>query len=122
MLRNILSVVLGYSLWTGIWLGANALLFGAAAERLEAEQGLHEIGTLLGILGLSVVCSLCAGFATAKVSAGKTKAVAIMALLLLVTGIMVQSTVWDLLPLWYHLGFLLLLVPMSHLGGRIASA
>lgn len=119
MLRNLLSIVLGYSLWTGLWLGGNALLFGAASEQMAAEQGIREVSTLLGVLGLSIVCSLCAGFVTVKVAAGNTKAVTIMAFLLLVTGILVQSTVWDLMPLWYHLLFLLLLYPMARIGARI---
>lgn len=39
MLRNLLGVVLGYSLWTGLWLGGNALLFHAASEQIAAEHG-----------------------------------------------------------------------------------
>lgn len=78
------------------------------------------MGTLLGVLGLSAVCSLCVGLITAnKVATHKTKAETIMALLLLVTGIMVQSTVWDLMPVWYHLFFLLLLLPMARIGARM---
>ena len=119
MLRNLLGVVLGYSLWSGMWLGGNALFFAAAAESLAAEQGLTGTGTLLEVLGLSIVCSLAAGFLTAKVAVAKTTAVSIMAFLLLVTGILVQQSVWDLMPLWYHLLFLVLLLPMTRVGARI---
>lgn len=120
MLRNALSIVLGYAFWTGLWLGGNALMFSAASEQMAAEEGIHELGTLLGVLGLSVVCSLCAGFVTAKVALGKTMPVTMMAFLLLVTGIMVQRMVWDLMPLWYHVFFLLLLLPMVRVGARLS--
>ncbi len=120
MLRNLLSLVGGYFLWTGLWLGGNALLFSAASTKIAAEEGIQDVGTLLGVLGLSVVCSLCAGFATAKVASHPSKAVSVMALLLLITGIFVQSTVWNLMPIWYHVFFLLLFLPMARIGGRIA--
>ena len=42
----------------------------------------------------------------------------ILAALLLVTGIPVQLGSWALLPVWYHLAFLIALVPMTVLGGR----
>lgn len=119
MLRNILGVVLGYSLWTAIWLGGNALLFSKASDQITAEQGLTSVATLLGVLSLSIVCSLCAGFLVAKIAKVKRTPLMILAFLLLVTGIMVQTSIWDLMPVWYHLAFLLLLMPMTQLGARL---
>jgi len=41
--------------------------------------------------------------------------------LLLIVGVIVQMGVWDKIPLWYHLTFWILLVPMTVLGGRLRS-
>jgi hypothetical protein len=41
-----------------------------------------------------------------------------MASLLLLTGIFVQASVWTLMPIWYHVPFLALLVPIAVIGGR----
>ncbi len=46
-------------------------------------------------------------------------AVLVTAVLLLLTGIGVQSTVWHLMPLWYHATFLVLIVPVCVLAGRL---
>ena len=38
---------------------------------------------------------------------------------MLVTGIAVQAGVWALMPVWYHLVFLALLVPVCLVGARL---
>ena len=43
-----------------------------------------------------------------------------LGLALLAVGIAVQAGYWDVLPIWYHLIFLALLLPMAALGGRLA--
>ncbi len=35
------------------------------------------------------------------------------------TGIAVQAGVWNLMPVWYQVAFLALLVPVSAVGGRL---
>jgi len=39
--------------------------------------------------------------------------------LLLVTGVAVQINVWPLMPLWYHLTFLILIAPVCVVAGRL---
>jgi len=43
----------------------------------------------------------------------------VLAVLLLATGVGVQASVWILMPVWYHLGFLGLLVPGCLLRARL---
>ncbi|MGB7219420.1 MAG: hypothetical protein WBD07_11495 [Vicinamibacterales bacterium] len=120
MKRAVVGVIVGYLAWTALWLGGNALLFGAAAEVVGAGQPYTAAGPLAGVNVLSVVCSLAAGAAAATISrarAGGT--VLVMAALLLATGIVVQAGVWTLMPVWHHLTFLLLIVPAAILGGRL---
>ena len=120
--RVVLGVIIGYPVWTALWFGGNLGLqqaFSEAYEAFVAGEPITEVGYLGGALVLSVVCSFLAGLLTAKLAQeGAKRAVLVMASLLLVTGIGVQISVWDLMPVWYHLTFLILLVPVCLVGGR----
>ena len=114
------GVIVGYLVWTALWLGGNALLFNRPAEIIKAGQRYGEAGSLGGIIALSVVCSLAAGLVGARLSRERARgAVLVLAVLLLATGIFVQSGVWSLMPVWYHLTFLALVVPVTVMGGRL---
>ena len=121
MIRAILAVIAGYAAWTVLWLGGNALLFGEAARVVGEGQAYTATGPLLGVIVLSIVCSIVAGVTAAKVAGSRAGgAVIAMAALLLLTGTGVQSGVWSLMPVWYHLVFLALIVPVVLFGGRLA--
>ena len=45
---------------------------------------------------------------------------AVLGLLLLVVGVGVQAAMWNLMPLWYHLPFLALLLPATLAGAALA--
>ena len=123
MMRAILAVIAGYAAWTVIWLGGNALFFGEAARVAASGKAYTAVLPLLGVVVLSMVCSLVAGVLAARIAGGKAAAaVLVTALLLLVTGIGVQFSVWSLMPLWYHLVFLGLIVPVTLAGGRLKRA
>ena len=86
MMRMIIGVIVGYVVWTAIWLTVNAMVFAEAGEVIAAGDAFTETGPLLGLLALSIACSLAGG-------------------------------VWSLMPVWYHLIFWALLVPVTLLGG-----
>ena len=119
MLWSILSVVAGYVAWTVVFLGGSAGIRAAFASAHDADGGTSSVGLLLMYLTLSVLASLAAGVATAKLAPRlPMRHVWILSALLLATGIPVQLGSWTLLPVWYHLSFLVLLVPVTVLGGR----
>jgi len=121
MTRAVIGVIVGYAIWTAIWLGGNAVLLPEAADVVAAGEPFTETGPLAIAVGLSVVCSLVAGLAAAVIAKAKARGAAVgLAVLLLGTGIAVQAGAWDLMPVWYHVTFLVLLVPVTLLGGRIA--
>jgi uncharacterized protein (DUF983 family) len=43
-------------------------------------------------------------------------------MLLLLVGIFVQMGIWDKIPLWYHLAFWILLIPMTIIGGKLTES
>jgi hypothetical protein len=118
--RAVLGVILGYTVWTVLWLLGKAVFFAEAAEVVESGQPYTATGGLVGVIALSIICSLASGFTTARIAGGHPRAVLVMAGLLLATGIAVQARVWALMPTWYHVLFLVLIVPVALIGGRMA--
>lgn len=118
MIKNIVAVVAGYLFWTVIFLGGGAGI-RSLRPAVHDENGLTtDTSTLLIYLAISIVASLTAGFVCAKLADDKSwKFVTILALLLLATGIPVQLSAGAALPFWYNAAFLLLLVPMTLIGG-----
>ncbi len=118
MVRAILGVSLGFGVWSMIWVGGYAGLSAVMPERFPSEGPLRNVAGLLTILGVSVVCSLTAGAAAGSI-ARSVKPLWILAAVLLIVGIAVQASVWSLMPVWYHAAFLVLIVPMTIVGGRM---
>jgi hypothetical protein len=117
--RNVLAVVAGVVLWSVLWVGGAqvAALMGAGDV---AGQSVTRTGALLGYIAFSVVLSVLAGYTTASAAGGsRMRAVHIAAGVLLLLGIGFEVSAWHLTPVWYHLVFLVLLVPAVVYGGRL---
>jgi len=120
MANALLSVVGGYIAWTLVFLGGSAGIRAAFASAHTPDGGTSSAGILLLYLVLSCVASVLAGFVAARLSKSHVmRNVLIVAGLLLATGIPVQISVWETLPVWYHLAFLGALVPLTWIGGRM---
>lgn len=134
MLRIILGVIVGFITWSVIWVGsdqvfmqiwpdwygAHQLAFQKAMFNKEAFEPDRTI--LVMHLFRSVIVSIMSGFIAAVVSGERNKAPLALSMLLLLVGIMVQAAAWSYIPAWYHFTFLVLLVPMTVLGGKMRSA
>ena len=121
-MRSVWAVVAGFLLWSVVWFVGGlglAALFVESHEAFLAGEAIHDVAYLASAIVLSVVCSFLAGMTTASIAKDAAKdATLIMALLLLVTGIAVQASAWDLMPIWYHLVFLVLIGPVCLAGAR----
>jgi len=119
MFRPILAVVAGFVLWSVLWLLLNQVL--AASGLLPAPgQPVTATVPLVALLLASIVISLLAGYVTARIAATQAfKAALVLGALLLVTGIAVEAANWQLLPPWYHISFLVCLVPACIAGARL---
>ncbi|CAN5725111.1 hypothetical protein BH20VER1_BH20VER1_25650 [soil metagenome] len=117
MIRNILAVIAGNVAWTVLWLSYNALLKSFGALPADSAAPLTRTPPLLMLLVGSVVFSVVAGFLTAAIATGQTYwPVLVLCAVQLAMGLFFQLQFWQLMPLWYHLPFLLLLVPATLLG------
>ena len=67
----------------------------------------------------SGIISLMSGFLAVFVANEAKKTTIVLGVLLLAFGLYVQLSVWKYIPIWYHLLFLLLLVPMTIMGGKL---
>jgi len=116
--RALLAVVAGVILWGGLWTGVHAALAAALPDSFDADGLTQSAGLLLVFLAVSVGLSALAGYVAAWIAKrGPMRVVAILAGIQLVIGIGVQASAWELLPVWYHVPFLLMVVPAHLLGG-----
>lgn len=134
MLRIILGAIIGFIVWSILWVGSDALFsaispgwYGGHHAELEAavnnKTAFMSDSTIL-IIGLvrSVIFSIVAGFIAALIAGENSKSTLACGVLLLLFGIFIQSIFWNYAPLWYHILFLLLLIPMTILGGKLKKA
>lgn len=119
-MRQLLGVVAGFILWSILWLSLNQTLLLLGLMSPTVNQPVTDAKPLFILIVGSALISLVSGYVTARI-AGFAWALPAAALgaLLLATGIFVQLKLWYLIPLWYHLTFLVLLIPMTVLGARI---
>ena len=116
--RSILAVFAGAVLWALLWASTNAGLMAAFPEIIQPDEYVGHLGMLLTFLGVSFIYSVAAGYITALVA--KSKAIQhglALGILQLSLGTFFEVSYWELLPVWYHLVFLVLLIP-----GNVAGA
>lgn len=131
MLRIILAIIIGFIVWSVLWVGTDVVLslisqnwYGKAFTDFQAavdNKTPYTIDSVILIVSLirSVIFSVISGFITALIAKENTKSTLGLGILLLLFGIFVQSVYWNYIPLWYHLLFLGLLIPMTILGGKL---
>jgi hypothetical protein len=119
-MKQVFAVATGFILWSVLWLGLNQLLLVLGVMSPTNTQPLTDAKPLVLLLVGSVLISLLSGYVTSRISGLQWALPAgALGVLLLATGVFVQLKLWYLIPLWYHLIFLLLLMPMTILGARL---
>ncbi len=131
MLRIILGVVGGFIAWMMVWFGSEKLLSSIFPQAIGAPQkAFTEALTqgsaftptntlLLTHIVMCVFVSALAGYLGALIAGDSSRAPLYVGILLLLMGVAKASMSWQLVPLWYHIAFTALLLPMALLGGRL---
>ncbi len=131
MVKIILGVIAGFIVWSIIWVGMDALLsaispgwFGRIFNEFQNAVDRNEpftspVSVSIYLVFQSVLCSLIAGFTAALIAKENRKSTLVLGVLLLITGIFVEAANWNYFPIWYHVLFLLLLIPATVLGGKL---
>ena len=119
MLRIILGIVAGIVAWVSLVIVGGLIIRATWPEYVAvAEAMTFTLPMLITRLSLSTVALLIAA-GVATLTARKSVAPLILGIVLLVFFIPSHIYLWDKFPVWYHLTFLVTLIPLSVLGGRI---
>jgi MFS family permease len=113
-------IVLGSMLWGLGWNLAGAVARMLWPEHLDPGTRIEHTGILVGLLAVSILLSLAVGALAARLGGVDARRTLVaLALVQLAIGSGVQASVWQLLPLWYHLIFLVAIVPATLAGGAL---
>lgn len=119
MVRSILAVLAGNITWAVLWVGSNAILAGLFPAQYQAEKK-DDVPMLLSLIVLSFIFSIIAGYLTARLAQRKELThTIVLGVLQLAMGIAAQMANYDALPLWYHIAFLVLLIPGNLFGALL---
>ena len=117
MFRIVGALVAGNFIWTALWLGLNALLRTQGLLPADPAERVDQAAALIALLIGSVVLSAAVGWITTMIAGVNSYAPAmVLALIHFALGIFFQSQAWHLMPVWYHLPFLLFVIPATLLG------
>ena len=121
MKRNILGVVAGLVCWLSVATIAGLVMRSSwPAYASVAEAMTFTLPMMIARLAIGALATLSMGFVTACITQSSVARL-IPGVLLLVAFIPQHAMLWDKFPIWYHLTFLLTLVPLTYAGGRIAT-
>ena len=133
MLRIVLGVVAGFFAWVIVWFGTEKVLsailpewYGAPQSAFQAaiENGgefTAETRLLLSHIVMGLIVSLVSGYLAAVVSGENSRAPLFLGFVLLIVGLLKAGMSWPYVPIWYHIIFTALLLPMAIVGGKLYS-
>ena len=118
MLRLIGGAIAGIIVWTVLVTALDWVLRHGWQDYAAVEKAMtFTIPMMAARLLMSVVCSLAAGFAAARLD---KRAPLIAGTILLLLFIPVHYGLWSKFPIWYHLTFLSSLPLLSLAGGKLS--
>lgn len=123
MLKNIFAVIGGFVLWSAFWVVSDLTLLILSPDWYG--EGLKNFSTpiLLISLARSIFISIISGYVAALIAKkNQIQTALVLGVLLLAFGIFIQAQFWNVIPLWYHLIFLAMLIPVTWLGAKLRAA
>src|SRR5262245_51113548 len=123
MAKKILGVVAGLAVWITIVTVVGAIMrLSWPAYASVADAMTFTFPMQVARLSISFLATLAAGLVTATIVQRSVVARLMTGVLLLMAFIPVHVMLWDKFPVWYHLTFLLSLIPLTYLGGTMLRA
>ena len=130
MLRIVLGVIAGFFAWAILWFGGEKVLsaiwpaFGVHQAEFQAaiEHGASftaDSTILLIHIVLGSIVSVISGFLAALISGENKRAPLVLGFLLLALGLLKVVMSWPYVPVWYHVLFTAILIPMTIIGGKL---
>jgi hypothetical protein len=134
IVRIVLGVIAGFFAWAIVWVGSEKILSAIWPEWFGAQQLAFEAAVDHGgqftadttFLLTQIVCasivSVMSGFLAALIAGENKRAPLILGFLLVAVGLLKVVMSWPYVPIWYHVIFTAILLPMTILGGKLKSA
>jgi hypothetical protein len=123
MKRSILAVIAGLATWivaaSVVNRGLRMLLAGYAAAEPKMT---FTLSMMAARLTMAVIASLAAGAVAGAVAPSSRRAPWVLGAILLAAFLPEHVMIWHLFPVWYHLTFLVTLVPLIVLGAQLTQA
>lgn len=130
MVRIVLGVIAGFFAWVIVWFGSEKILsaiwpeFGTHQRAFQAAienggQFTADTKLLLTHIVLGSIVSVLSGFLAARIAGENMRAPLVLGFLLLAMGLLKAVMSWPYVPIWYHVIFTALLLPMTILGGKL---
>ncbi|HEY7784377.1 MAG TPA: hypothetical protein VIB00_06605 [Pyrinomonadaceae bacterium] len=131
MLRIVLGVIAGFFGWVILWVGSEKILSamwpeGYGVHQVAFQAAIENGGqftantTLLLIhIVLGSIVSVASGFLAALVAGENRRAPLVVGFLLVALGLLKVVMSWPYVPIWYHVIFTALLLPMTIMGGKL---
>jgi hypothetical protein len=121
MKRTILACLAGLLTWIIVVSLINRLLRLSLPDYTVAEHTLQfTMAMKWARLTMALVTSLAAGAVTAWIAPSSRWASRIVGAIVLALFLPVHIAIWSRLPVWYHLAFLLTIIPAVVLGARLS--
>ena len=122
MARDILGVISGLAVWMAIAGVAGLILRSAWPEYASVADAMtFTLPMMFARLAIGALATIAAGWVIAVIARRSTLARVTAGLLLVVVFVPQHVKLWDKFPVWYHLTFLVSLVPLAYLGGQISA-
>lgn len=130
MLRIVFGAIAGFIAWLIVWIGIEKILsavWPAFGEHQAGFQAAIENGgqftsdaTMLLIhIVVGSIISVMSGALAAVIAGENTRAPMAVGCLLLVMGLLKAFMSWPYVPVWYHIVFTAMLLPMAIIGGKL---
>lgn len=130
MLRIVLGVIAGFIGWLIVWIGSEKVIsaiwpaFGVHQRAFEEAvknggEFTADTGALLTHIVLGSIVSVMAGSLAALIAGENSRAPLFVGILLLLMGIAKAVMSWQYVPIWYHVVFTAILLPLAIIGGKL---
>ena len=134
MLRTVLGVITGFFAWIFVWVGIEKVLsalmpewYGAPqlAFQNAVENGADGSGftvatrLLLSHIVIGSIVAVMSGYLAALVSGENKRTPLVLGFVLLALGLLKVAMTWAYVPIWYHIIFTAMLLPIAIIGGKL---
>ena len=125
-----MGVIAGFFAWLIVWVGSEKIVsaiwpaFGAHQRAFEEAiknggQFTADTTMLLTHIVLGSIVSVMSGSVAALIAAENKRAPLVLGFLLLAVGLLKAVMSWPYVPIWYHVIFTAILLPMAIMGGKL---